>query len=222
MANDLSLPKSSVYNHLETLAQEEYVVKQNSEYHVGLRFLDLGRYARQRNSLYETAKPELETLADETGELINLLVEEHGQGVYVCRVRGDKAVNVEANTGDRVYLHSTALGNAILAYSDESRVNEILDHHGLPPATEQTMTERDELWTKLEAVRKRGVAFDREERISGLFCVAVPILDDQRRPVGAISVSGPKSRMEGERLESKLPKRLESAANVIELNLTYS
>lgn len=222
VADELGLPKSSVYNHLETLKQEEYVLKQDGEYYVGLRFLNLGRHARQRDSLYETARPELETLADETGELVNLLVEEHGQGVYVCRVRGDRAVNVEANTGDRVYLHSTALGKAILAYSDEERVDEILDAHGLPATTERTTTDPDKLRTELADIRERGVAFDRQERIAGLRCVAVPILDDEQRPVGAISVSGPKSRMKGERLESELPERLESAANVVELNRTYS
>ncbi|MFW6435405.1 MAG: IclR family transcriptional regulator, partial [Halovenus sp.] len=222
VANEVGLPKSSAYNHLETLEQEEYVLKEGGEYHVGLRFLDLGRHARQRDSLYETARPELETLADETGELVNLLVEEHGQGVYVCRVRGDRAVNVEANTSDRVHLHSTALGKVILAYSDEDRVNQILDAHGLPATTERTITDPDELRAELSEIRERGVAFDRQERIAGLCCVAVPILDDDRRPVGAISVSGPKSRMKGERLESELPERLESAANVVELNRTYS
>jgi DNA-binding IclR family transcriptional regulator len=67
LADQLDMPKSSVYNYLSTLEQEEYVVKEESEYYVGLRFLDLGRYARQRDELYETARPELESLADETG-----------------------------------------------------------------------------------------------------------------------------------------------------------
>ncbi|WP_135535926.1 MULTISPECIES: IclR family transcriptional regulator [Halostella] len=222
VANELDLPKSSVYNHLETLEQEEYVVKQGSEYYVGLRFLDLGRYARQRDDLYETARPELESLADETGELVNLLVEEHGQGVYLCRVRGDKAVNVAASTGNRVYLHSTALGKAVLAHSSESRVDEVLNRHGMPTETERTTTDPAELKDQLDEIRERGVAFDREERIAGLCCVAVPILGDDGRPIAAISVSGPKSRMKGERLESKLPELLESAANVVKLNLTYS
>jgi len=222
VADELGLPKSSVYNHLETLEQEEYVLKQDGKYYVGLRFLNLGRHARQRDSLYETARPELETLADETGELVNLLVEEHGQGVYVCRVRGDRAVNVEAKTGDRVYLHSTALGKVILAYSDEEHVDKILNEHGLPATTERTTTDPDELQAELADIRERGVAFDRQERIPGLRCVAVPILNDERRPVGAISVSGPKSRMKGEWLESELQERLESAANVVELNRTYS
>ncbi|WP_121823073.1 IclR family transcriptional regulator [Halostella salina] len=222
VASELDVPKSSAYNHLETLEQEEYVVREGSEYYVGLRFLGLGRYARQRDDLYETARPELESLADETGELVNLLVEEHGQGVYLCRVRGDQAVNVAASTGHRVYLHSTALGKAILAHSPDSHVDEVLAEQGLPAATERTTTDPAELKRQLAEVRERGVAFDREERIAGLCCAAVPVLDDDDRPIAAISVSGPKSRMTGERLESTVPELLESVANVVELNLAYS
>jgi len=222
VASALDVPKSSAYNYLETLEQEEYVVKEGSEYYVGLRFLDLGRYARQRDDLYETARPELESLADETAELVNLLVEEHGQGVYLCRVRGDQAVNVAASTGNRVYLHSTALGKAILAYSSESHVDEVLAEQGMPADTERTTTDPNELKEELAEIRDRGVAFDRQERIAGLCCAAVPVLDGDDRPIAAISVSGPKSRMKGDRLTVELPELLQSAANVVELNLTYS
>ncbi|QLK26324.1 IclR family transcriptional regulator [Natrinema zhouii] len=222
LANELSLPKSSVYNYLSTLEQEEYVVKDDGKYYLGLRFLDFGRYVRQRDDLYETARPEMESIADETGELVNLLVEEHGQGVYVCRTRGDQAVNVAASTGHRVSLHNTGLGKAILAHLPEERVDAILDGHGMSADTEHSITDRDELKSELDVIRDRGVAFDREERIGGLCCVAVPILDRDRRPIGALSIAGPTSRMKGERFETELPELLESAANVIELNMTYS
>ncbi|MFC6767423.1 IclR family transcriptional regulator [Natrinema soli] len=222
LSNELELPKSSVYNYLSTLEQEEYVVKEDGTYYLGLRFLDFGRYVRQRDDLYETARPEMEAIADETGELVNLLVEEHGQGVYVCRVRGDQAVNVAASTGHRVALHNTGLGKAIFSHLPAERVDEILDEHGMSADTAHSITDRDELKAELETIRDRGVAFDREERIDGLCCVAVPILDRDDRPIGALSVAGPKSRMKGDRFETELPELLESAANVIELNLTYS
>ncbi|SEV85046.1 IclR family transcriptional regulator [Natrinema salifodinae] len=222
LSTELDLPKSSVYNYLSTLEQEEYVVKEDGQYTLGLRFLDLGRYVRERDDLYETARPEMESIGEETGELVNLLVEEHGQGVYVCRVRGDQAVNVAASTGHRVSLHNTGLGKAILAYLPEERVDEILDENGLSADTPHTITDRDELKAELDRIRERGVAFDREERIGGLCCVAVPVLDLDDRPIGALSVAGPTSRMKGERFESELPELLKSAANVIELNLTYS
>lgn len=222
LADHLDLPKSNVHNYLSTLHQEEYIVKNGTTYSVGIRFLELGAYARNRMDIYEIAKPEVEKLADGTGELANLLVEEHGRGSYLHRARGDQAVQVEAYTGTRVYLHSTALGKAILAHMPADRVDEIVETHGLPPSTERTLTTREALDSTLERIRERGYAVDDEERLKGLRCVAAPILSNDDRVLGAVSVSGPTNRMKGERFETEIPEKLLETVNVIELNVTYS
>lgn len=222
LADYLGLPKSNVHNYLSTLHQEEYVVKDGPMYSVGIRFLELGAYARDRMDIYEIAKPEVEKLATETGELANLLIEEHGRGSYLHRARGDQAVQVEAYTGTRVYLHSTALGKAILAYMPTERVDDIVETHGLPPSTERTITTREELESALEGIRERGYSVDDEERLKGLRCVAAPILSNDDRVLGAVSVSGPTNRMKSERFETEIPEKLLETVNVIELNVTYS
>lgn len=218
----LDLPKSNVHNYLSTLKQEEYVLKDGSTYRIGIRFLELGAYARNRMDIYQIAKPEVEKLAEETGELANLLVEEHGRGSYLHRAHGDQAVQVEAYAGTRVHLHSTALGKAILAYLPNDRVEEILDIHGMPPSTEETVTDRTVLFNQLETIQEQGYALDDEERLKGLRCVAAPILSNQDRVLGAISISGPTNRMQDERFSETVPTKLLKAVNVIELNVTYS
>ena len=221
VAERVDLPKSSVHNYLSTLREEGYVVKDGSEYRVGLRFLGLGASARLRHPVYEIAKSEVAKLARQTGELANLAVEENGQAVYIYRETGEQAVKVDAHTGHRIPLHNTALGKAILAHLPRSRVETILDHHGMPRTTPNTITDRGDLFEELESIRDRGVAFDREERLQGLRCVAAPILNADRLE-GAISVAGPISRLKGERFREELPEQVLDAANVVELNVTYS
>lgn len=101
--------KSTIHNYLATLEQEEYVVKRGTTYHMGFRFLSLGEYSRAQVELFEVAKPELEHLASDTGELANLLVEEHGKGSYLYRTRGEMAVQVKGHVGTRAPLHSTTV-----------------------------------------------------------------------------------------------------------------
>jgi DNA-binding IclR family transcriptional regulator len=122
----------------------------------------------------------------------------------------------------RVGLHCTSLGKAILAYLPEERVDEIVDRWGLPARTADTITTREELDAELERIRERGYAQDNGERLSGLRCVAAPITDTDGVAIGAVSVAGPTSRMKGERFESEIPERVQSVANVTEINLTYS
>ena len=221
LAEHLDLPKSSVHNYLSTLECEAYLRKDGHTYRVGLRFLELGTFARHQRPIYRVAKPEVSRLAEESGELANLLVEEHGRGVYVHRETGRRAVKVDSYIGHRIYLHNAALGKVILAHFPEERVDSILDRHGMPQTTPKTTTDRNALFAELAEIREEGVAYDREERLEGLRCVAVPIVSREGGVEGAISVSGPTSRMRGERFEREIPNMLTSAANVVNLNVTY-
>lgn len=222
LTEEFDLSKSSLHNYLSTLEQDGYVVKDGNTYRVGLRLLDLGGHARHKQRLYDIAKDEVTALAEDTGELANLLVEEHGKGIYLHRAHGEDAVKTDSYIGQQVHLHNTALGLAILAHLPRDRVNEIIDQHGMPSSTENTITERDELFQELERVREDGYALDDEARVKGLRCVAVPIINNNDDIEGAISISGPTSRFRDDRFQEKLPEKLQSVANVIELNITYT
>ncbi|MFB6091816.1 MAG: IclR family transcriptional regulator [Haloquadratum sp.] len=221
LADTLDMSKSSAHNYLRTLEHEGYVVESGRTYQVGLRFLDLGGYARSRERLYAVARPEIERLAETTGECANLLVEQHGLGVFLARERGDDAVNLDSYTGESIHLHTTALGKTILAYLPRDRVDAIVDRHGLPAKTDRTITDRADLFETLDEIRERECAYDREERITGLNCVAVPVRSDGDI-AGALSVSGPVSRMEQDRIENDILPELRRAANIVELNQTHS
>lgn len=221
LADHLGMPKSTVHNYLSTLEQEEYIQKEGANYQVGIKFLDIGASARRRLPIYEVAKPEVNQLAEETGELVNLLVEDHGKGVYVHQARGEQAVRVDSSVGARVDLHATAFGKAILAHLPDSRVEEIVERHGLPRRTERTVGTRGELKAALDEIRERGYGVDDQERLEGLRCVAAPILTDGD-VLGAVSLSGPGNRMRGDYFQEELPTRLLETVNVIELNFTYA
>ena len=222
LAREIGMPQSTAHNYLKSLEDEEYIVEDNGTYHVGIRFLEHGAYARNRLTIYEIATPEVDKLATETGELANLLVEEHGRGSYLHRARGVDAVQVDAHVGTRVSLHSTALGKAILASLDEERREAVLDRHGLPEQTPQTVTDREELLAQLDDIRERGYAYDDEERLAGLRCVAAAVQSNSGRVLGAVSISGPTNRLRGDRFREELPQKLLEAVNVIELNVTHS
>jgi DNA-binding IclR family transcriptional regulator len=221
LAREIGEPKSTVYNHLDTLTRRGYVVKDDGEYRLACRFLELGSMTRERYLVYRVARDEVTALAEETGELAGLVVEEHCYGVFLHRAKGSEAVHVDTHVGKRIHLHGAALGKAMLAFSPADHVEEVIDRRGLPALTDHTITDEDALHEELDRIRAEGVAFDDEERISGLRSVAVPLRTDDGDVLGAISVAGPTSRLRGDRFRSELPDRLGSAANVIELNITY-
>lgn len=222
VANRLDLSKAAVHSHLSTLEANEFVVKEGSRYRLSLRYLGIGEAVRRLNELYSTGQSEVENLAKQTGELAHLVVEEHGCGVFIYRAGGEDAVWVKVSQpGRRDYLHCTAAGKALLAELPEERVEEILERHGLPAITGQTITDKTELIEQLTEIRDRGWAIDDEERVDGFRGVAASILGDQGKLVGAISVSGPVGRLNGTVLEETIPEKVTNAANVIEINIRY-
>jgi DNA-binding IclR family transcriptional regulator len=221
LADRLDIAKSTAHYHVNTLREEGYVVRDGSKYRLSLRFLRIGELTRSRVPIYETATEEIEKLASETDELAILAVEEQGMGVYLHKAAGENAIDIDAPIGRFAYLHNRAYGKAILAYLDESRVEEILDEHGLPQTTAQTITDRGELFDQLETIRAQGFAVNREESIEGIHGVAVPILDNDRTVLGGISLAGPSQRLTDEKMTDKYADLLSRARNVVELNVQH-
>lgn len=220
VANYLEKSKGSIHSHLVTLAEEGFVIKQDSTYHVSLQFLDIGNYARHQLDVYSAADTALTHAAEKTGEYVHLVVEQHGLGYHVMKKRGEKAVGTASRIGKAYPLTHTAPGKAILAFLPESRVDEILVLHGMPASTANSITNKKELLKEIESVRQRGFAFDNEEHIHGIRSIGAPIIDTDGSVAASISVSGPRERMENERYNEEIPNLVKQTANYIEIALS--
>jgi DNA-binding IclR family transcriptional regulator len=218
VADDLDVTKGAVYNHLTTLVEHGFVVKEGHEYRVGLRFCDFGEYSKHQKRVYSTLEPAIDELAEETEMVVTVMVEENGKGTILHRTHEHSRLSPNTRVGSRVHLHYTALGKTILAYLPEKRVESIIDKHGLPELTENTITERESLYDELSEIREQGVAFDKEESVRNIRCVAAPIRTDSGDVLGSISVAGIKGRVQGEFYKSELPERVQDTATLIGIN----
>lgn len=221
IAAELSIAKSTAHKHLKTLEQNEYLVREEGKYQVSLKFLKFGRHAMEKVDLVEISQPVIEHLAEETGEAVWVAIEQHGKAVYVNNAMGDRAVPSRGSIGDSILLHSAAMGKAMLAHFSEERIVEIVERHGLPKRTENTITDREQLFEELEEIREQGVAFNDGESLKGLRAVASPVLHDGQVK-GAIAVAGTANRMKGDYFREELPDLVRGAANELELKLAYS
>jgi DNA-binding IclR family transcriptional regulator len=222
IAEQLDVSKSTVHNHLNTMDARGYVVNEDGTYRLGLRLLSFPNTLQKSHRVYQTAKDEIDELVEQTGERSQVLVEEDGYGVYIYQQTDDRAITTNSKVGTRVTLHSSAIGKAMLAFQPKEKVRRILSRDGMPARTENTITSREAFEEELKSVREEGVAFDDEEGIEGMRCVAAPIRNEDSVSVGAISVSGPCTRIMGERFESTLPREVERAAQAIEIKYRYS
>ncbi|PGF18413.1 IclR family transcriptional regulator [Natrinema sp. CBA1119] len=222
LASTVDVSKGTVHKHLATLREHDYVVNDDGSYRIGFHFLDIGGYALCQFDGVKQITSKVRELADQTGETVQFSTEQHGRTVVLTREAGQKGVSSRARLGTRFYMHQVSGGKAILANLSKQRVQAIIAQHGLPAATESTITTESELFEELETIRDRGYAFNKAESTNGLHAVGVPLRGPEGDVLGAFAIAGPSHRMHSGRFEDKIPDVMLSAVNEIELNLTYS
>lgn len=217
VANHLDRSPSNVLAHLTTLERQEFVVEEDQQYRPGLRYYEIGEKAKHNYGLFQHGRDPADQLADDTGEYVWLMVEEHGRAYYLYKAGGEQAVESGAYTlGSRWHLNTTAGGKVVLAYMDEGEIDEVLDRHGLGSMTPNSITDRAELKEELDTIREEGIAFDYEEAAVGIRSIATPVRGVDGL-IGTITISGPVSRLDGDRLTETLPSKLREQADIIRI-----
>lgn len=222
LATELDMPKSTVHVHLKTLEEEGYLIKEGGEYRLSFRFLELGGETRHRLDVFQAARSAVDELALETGEAAHLGVEEGGKRVLLYSATLEDGLYDNSSIGHHTHLHWTAMGKALLAKLSDDRVDAIIDDHGLPESTEHTVTDREGLFEELEGIRERGYAVETDEHRNGLATISMatqPECGDQG-PAG-IGISGPTHRIKEKNVDNELIEAIQSAVNVVELELRY-
>ncbi|AGB38886.1 IclR family transcriptional regulator [Natronococcus occultus] len=225
LAEIMDMNRGTIYTYLRTLEQEEMVVQNGNQYELAYTMLVYGEYVRNQSTLYRAGKEYIDELAAKTGQYSHIVVEEKGRGVNLYKSRGEEAVGSEyqsAKFQQRDFLHITASGKAILASLATERVDEIIDEHGLPKRTEHTITNRQELFDELADIRERGYSINDEEEIEGFRAVGAPITDRSGDVIGSLSVSGPTSIFDGDRVHNEIPELVIRTANLVELNMNMA
>jgi DNA-binding IclR family transcriptional regulator len=219
IADRIDRPQSVVHDYLSTLTQLGHVVRVDGKYELGLHYFTLGSRVRKRVPLYEVARPEVRRLsAESSSESVTLVVEENGVCVALDVAQSDESITYDWTVGTRFLMHCSSAGKAMLAHYDDERIEAILDEHGLPGRTENTVTDPEELHGELETIRERGVSFERGEYKTGLHTISAPLRSSDGTVLGALSVSGPAHRLREPDVKAELKDKLLSTVNIVELN----
>lgn len=199
LTRQTGLPRSTVYRLLTPLMDHGLVESSPDGYSLGPQAAVLGGTYLEGIDLRADARPHLERLGNETGENGHLVIPAGTEIIYVDKVEAPAALRMHTRIGGRNPMHSTGVGKAILAFSPEALLAEVIAT-GLPPKTPRTITDPAALRTELAQIRERGHSVDNIENEPGIRCVAAAVFDAAGTPVAALSVSGPASRITSARV----------------------
>ncbi|WP_053364638.1 IclR family transcriptional regulator [Bacillus sp. FJAT-27251] len=196
LANSLGLAKSTVSRLLSTLASEGFVIKDKNTggYKLGLSVLTLGGIVTNHLEIHKEAAPVLYKLVNDTKETAHLSVLDELDTIYIHKEECNQPVRILTHLGRRNPSYCTSSGKLLLAFSDESLVEEVI-RRGLKAYTSKSITDPDQLRAEMDNIRKMGYAISTEELTQGTRSVAAPIRDYTGKVVCAINVVGPLQRM---------------------------
>lgn len=188
------ISKPTVYRLAKGLVAHRMLVHSGNGYRLGFHLFELGQRVPLSRQLRDLALPVMSDLLEASREIVQLAVLDGHEVVYVEKLTGRHSSPAPSRVGSRLPAYSSALGKAILAFSEKSQVDRVLQAP-MPARTPTTLTTPRQLMEELDDIRQRGIAYDRGEGTAGIVCVASPILDWRTRAVAAISITGPRERL---------------------------
>lgn len=156
-------------------------------YRGGLMLASLGAQIIGHYSLGKIARPALEALHRDLGQVVTLGIRDGTTGIYIDKIEAsDMGLRLHSEVGKAFPLHCTAMGKVLLAHADDATQKQVL-RTKLPALTPNTITDPERLNAALAEVRRMGYAIDDEEITRGLICTAAPIFDIDGSVAGALS-----------------------------------
>ncbi len=209
-------PKPTLYRFLQTLTNQDMLAydPDRQTYSPGIRLVRLAHAAWEQSTLAPIARPHIDALSAAVGETVHLAQLDHAQVLYIDKRNANNPVQMFSQAGKVGPAYCTGVGKVMLAFSDPARIDAVIDQQSFHRFTPKTLTDARALRDELAAIRANGYGFDREEHEPGIICIAMPILSDAGRVLGALSVTSTTGRTNLAGLESYVPILSDTAAAI--------
>lgn len=189
------LSKSTALRMLNTLRGAGLVARTGTTYVLGDRLIQLAVIAGgtdepdRDEQLRDVAMPFLQDLFAVSGNTVHLAVLDGLDVLYLEKLFGHRRITTPTRVGGRRPAICTALGKAMLGYSNGAVIENVI--RNLRPITAYSLASPPAVIHGLRRARGEGFALDEQESQIGLTCAAAPIVTRCGGCVAAVSVAGP-------------------------------
>lgn len=173
LASECALPKTTAHRLLEQLVELGAVERYGRGYRMGARMFRLGHEWQPHPGLRSAAREPVRRLVRATGATVGISVLHEGQTMVLDWAPGETGEVLGPLRNGVLWPWFTAAGKVLVAGAVP----------GLPLDPLPASWQRE-----AAAIRDRGAAFDREEVVPGVCCVAVPLLGAGGAPVASLCV----------------------------------
>lgn len=182
LSRDIGLDKSAVQRIFQTLLEEGYIEKtaDSSKYRPTLRIWELGSRVIAQNEVRRLVRPILKFASKVSGLTAYLTCAAAPDVIYFDKIEGEKGRPNSSDPGQRIPMHATASGRAILAFLPDTERKPII------AVAKADGIDEDAIEQELEQIRGRLFATTERGMAARVSSVAAPIWGAGPSPLGSI------------------------------------
>ncbi|QEM81130.1 IclR family transcriptional regulator [Halomonas binhaiensis] len=220
LVDETGMPKPTLHRMLQQLENSGMLQREadNRHYSKGTRLRRLAETLLLNDTVQGARHAVLAELVREVGESCNITALAGAEVLYLDRVETSAPLRFYLHPGSRVPAHCSASGKLFLAQMSPAQRRRLLAEVPLSSFTRNTITDIKALEIEIEQVRQQGYAFDDEEFLPGLLCIAVLAPNPSGVSNVGLAIQAPIMRMDRQRALECLPVLERAAAAIAQIN----
>jgi DNA-binding IclR family transcriptional regulator len=202
LAEATCLPKASVHRIAATMIEYGFLRQaEDGSYLLGMRVMEVARYASSSSLLLKIAKPIAQEMSDLTGEtVLSAEIDWKDRTVLILdRIDAAHMLTVLSPVGRQSHMSCGCIAKAALSGWPPDTASRIIAQLNLAPRTPRSITDPLKLAADVRASRLRGYATEQHEFSVGIVGVGVPVMVAER-PIGVVAVVAPSVRCNAKKM----------------------
>jgi DNA-binding IclR family transcriptional regulator len=209
-AERLGVARSTAHRLLSTLVYRDFAVQDDDRSYRAGPVLEVAATAHTGIGVIRAAAlGPMRSLVDLLDETVNLSVRTGRTIRFIASVESTQTLRVGSREGMVLPAHQSTGGLVMLAALTDAQLVALYD--AAPPTERVDLTK---LRRELRAVRRTGVAINRERTERGLIALGRAITNAEGATVAAVSVSMPRARYSPARVERITPALIATAQDI--------
>ena len=214
IAQEFEIPVNSTFRIIKSLEAFGYVEEENRRYFTTPRLLYLGYAGMNQKGVVQNSIDLMHDLRDDINETVMIGTMVANEIVIIEQLPSFEHIKFTVEIGHRVPVHASAPGKAILSYMPEDEQQAVLEHLSFERFNDKTIPSKNEMQGEIDEIKRSGYSVDNGEEITGIICVAAPILDYREYPVASVWMTGPDFRVKQKGIEEIGKTVAEAAAGI--------
>lgn len=223
IAQGLGIPKSSLTALLQDLQSKGYLQRDpdTGYFTIGLQVLWLANSYLRNLNLVKLGQPVVAAVFAQINQFTTLAIPSGIDYVIICTETVPSVFGHTLQLGSRGPMHSSALGKAILAFSPQSYVDDILRKAAaVAGAAKGTKSRAMDISAELKATRNTGIARSHGDAIAGVDGFAAPVFNAAGVPVASLGVGVPTADV-NQKLATRIETALKKGARSLSMQLGW-